>query len=179
MSLPEKPSKGDWKTKHAMARAFYDGHRAEIKAIWDAISPGSGLNKGTWAAFIEDPGLWNVFWQDIQRFSEAMLADCSFAEPLDDGSVALTQANISYFLVPMRAPLFAGVQDPLNLLTRGDPKELALRSACQNFMKTALMYMLVDIYLRKVSVRFYSHESMLFDKGQADKPVLGKRDIKR
>ena len=169
-TLEYEPNRGYWKQKHAFARVFYALFKVQMMALWEKINGGKELRPSVWTDFVESSELWQMMYGKFVTMSCVTSEMCLAAELAEDGMEALTQERETYFLVPIGHAAIAIPNGKSVLLTlEGESKR---RCACQQLLKTVLMYFFADLYKRKFTVHFTSHETMKVDQSTISKPLF-------
>ncbi len=156
---------GTWKVKHTFVRLFYHVRRPDKLKIWEKISAGRELRPSVWTEFVESQELWGFCYDILATMSHITINNCAQTELVDDGMDAVTEDSETYFLVPLMHALFPPVAD------KADPEKTKYNYACQQFMKSVLIYAFADIYKKKFKVFFTSHDSFDVDQNTLLEPL--------
>lgn len=164
-----------WKAKHAFARAFYANLHVSMVDLWNRINGEKDLRPSVWTDFVEHPDLWKMVYDKLTTMSHITINMCANFEAPEDGmeAIALEDREV-YFLVPL---LHASVPVPkesgiLETLMGDGEKYLA----CQQLLKTMLMYFFADVYGKEFLVCFKTHEDMTVDRNTINQPFFLKPD---
>lgn len=159
-----------WKAKHAFARAFYYIFKVSMMDLWEKLLGNKPLRPSTWTDFVESPELWKMVYDKLMTMSYVTIDMCAFSELANDGMDALTQERETYFLVPLMQAMVPVPEGESVLQTL--EVEGKKRYACQQLLKTILIYFFADVYQKKFTVLFTSHEHMEVDRDTIKKPFF-------
>ena len=165
-----------WKAKHAFARAFYAAFKGQMMVLWKKINKDKILRPSVWTDFVESPKLWKIAYDKLMTMSYVTIDMCAFAELAVDGMDALTQERETYSLVPLMqamVPVSGGESILQTVEVEGKR-----RYACQQLLKTVLIYFFADVYRNKFTVFFTSHEHMEVDQNTINQPFFLKHHEK-
>jgi hypothetical protein len=156
-----------WKNKHAFARLFYSTFSEPMMHLWVKVSAGRELRPSVWTEFVESPELWKMVWDRFITMSHITVDNCAHSELSEDGMDVLTQERETYFLVPLSHVAYKSG----NPLSDTETQRVS-HYACQQLLKTMLMYFFADVYGKEFTVKFTSHENMTVNRQTIMQPLF-------
>ena len=157
-----------WKVKHADARAFYSVNKERLMEIWRDTQGEKLLTPGIWAEFVDSQSLWDITISKMKTLSQNFWSIASFSEDPMEGDMAYA-GNESYRLMPFKSATIPfskiGTGASIYDIMHGTP-----HYACQQFLKTVLLYMFADVYPNEFAVNFM-HSFPMVNKKTIDEPL--------
>lgn len=163
---------GAWKAKHNMARIFINTWENKLTPLWQSITNGKKFDSDVWWEFVESKELWDMAWNKLQSLTDYSLHLFAYSEFPEEGDrVYLSSSTQVFALVPMKhAAIPIGDKGAVEaIFGEGEGWK---RYACQQFLKTVLMYIFAGVYQGDFFIDFTSHEGMTkinFDALRSDK----------
>jgi len=164
-------NKEAWKLKHSDARIFYETYQDKIMDLWQRIKGDKELRPSLWLKFVDSEELWNMAFKKLVILSRDFLDIAAFSEDPSDGISLNTIEGEIYRLLPTESALLDfNALGSANLLF--DVMFKTPHYACQQFLKTVLIYVFADVYPKKFYVEYKTHEVMLVDQNTINIPLL-------
>lgn len=150
--MENNQKKESWKVKHADARLFYSVQKETFMELWQNTKGDRLLTPGVWAEFVDSQSLWDITISKLKTLSQNFWSIAAFSEDPMEGDMAYA-GNESYRLMPFKSATVPfsqiGTGASTHDLMHGTP-----HYACQQFLKTVLLYMFADIYQKEFAVNF-------------------------
>lgn len=160
MSTTQALPPGAWKAKHNMARIFINTWEDKLTPLWQSITNNKTFNSDVWREFVESKELWDMAWNKLQTLTDYTLNLFAHCELPEEGDrVHVYDSTQIYVLVPVKhAGIPLGDKGAVEAIF--GESEGWKRYACQQFLKTVLMYIFAGVYQGNFFIDFMSHECM-------------------